>query len=289
MTVREALRHGAAVLAAVDDPAREARLLLAHVTGLSLVAQIADPDRMIDAAAYQALLDRRAAHEPVALIVGHAEFWSLPFAVSRDTLLPRPDSETVVQAALDACPAPGRVLDLGTGTGCLLLSVLHERPGAWGVGVELSPAAAALARRNAAALGLAGRSAFVCGSWADAVRWPFDLVVSNPPYIRQGDLAGLAPEIRLYEPARALDGGPDGLDAYRAIMAVLPGLLAPGGVAVLEVGYDQADAVAALASGTAVFVTDLASVRRAIVLRYDPPVCMEDKRRGATLSAAQEP
>ena len=266
MTVKEALRHGAAVLAGVDDPAREARILLASATGLSTAAQVAHPERQVDPAVYQSLLDRRAAHEPVALILGMAEFWSLPFAVSRDTLLPRPDSETIVQTALDACPDARRVLDLGTGTGCLLLSVLHERPGAWGVGVDLSWAAAALAQRNAAALGMAGRSAFLAGDWAGALAGRFDLVLANPPYIRRGDLPGLPPDVRLYEPARALDGGADGLVAYRAIIAALPGLLAPGGIAVLEVGYDQADAVAALAGGPVRFAADLAGTRRAVLL-----------------------
>ncbi len=266
MTIAEALRHGAVVLAGLDDPRREARLLLAHTAELTLAAMLSDPARAIDPVAYGAALDRRAAQEPLALITGQTEFWSLPFAVSRDTLIPRPDSETVVQAALDACPAPARVLDLGTGTGCLLLAVLHERPGAWGVGVDRSPGAAALARGNAAALGLDGRCAFVCGSWADSIGGPFDLVVSNPPYIRSGDLPGLAPGVRLYEPAGALDGGPDGLLAYRAILAALPGVLAPGGVAVLEVGYDQAGAVAALAGGGQI-VPDLAGIGRVVVVR----------------------
>ena len=266
VTVAEALRHGAAVLAHLDDPRREARLLLAHTAELTLAAMLFDPAREIDPAAYRAALDRRAAHEPLALIVGQAEFWSLPFRVSPDTLIPRPDSETVVQAALDGCPAPSRVLDLGTGTGCLLLSVLHERPGAWGVGIDRSPGAAALARGNAAALGLGGRCAFVCGSWTNPLGGLFDLVMSNPPYIRSGDLPGLAPGVRVYEPASALDGGTDGLVAYRAILATLPFVLAPGGVAVLEVGYDQAEAVVALAGGGQI-VPDLAGIGRVVVIR----------------------
>ncbi len=266
MTVAEALQHGAAVLAHLDNPRREARLLLAHTAALTLTDLLRDPAYPVDGARYQAALDRRAGHEPVALIAGCAEFWSLSFRVNRHTLLPRPDSETVVQAALDVCPAPARVLDLGTGTGCLLLAVLHERPAAWGLGVDLSPNAAALAHGNAASLGLAGRCAFVCGSWADSVAGHFDLVLSNPPYIRSGDLAGLAPDVRLFEPARALDGGADGLDAYRAILALLPRLLTPGGTAVLEVGYDQADAVAAMAGGGQI-VPDLAGIGRAVVIR----------------------
>jgi len=265
-TVAEALRHGAAVLSGLDDPRREARLLLAHTASLTLADMLRDPYSPIDPATYQNALDRRAAHEPLALIVGHAEFWSLPLIVSRHTLLPRPDSETVVRAALAACPAPARVLDLGTGTGCLLLAVLHERPGSWGVGVDLSPDAAALARTNAAALGLDGRSAFLCGSWGAALGARFDLVVSNPPYVRTGDMAGLMPDVRLYEPARALDGGADGLDAYRAIIAALPMLLVPGGTAVLELGYDQAGPVKAMA-GSADILPDLAGIGRAVVIQ----------------------
>jgi release factor glutamine methyltransferase len=273
VTGQEALRRAAALLAAagIDEPRREARLLLAHALGATPEDLLRDPARSAPAC-FDALVARRAAREPMALILGHSEFWSLPFRVSPATLIPRPDSETLVEAALLACPdraAPLRVLDLGTGTGCLLLAVLSERPNAWGLGVDLSPAAAALAARNAAALGLADRTAFLCGDWATALQGRFDLVLSNPPYIEAGDIAGLAPELA-HEPRRALDGGTDGLAAYRVITAGLAGLLAPGGTAVLELGAGQAEAVCALAEDAGLVVAglraDLAGIGRALLL-----------------------
>ena len=272
MTVGAALRHGAALLAAagVDSPRLDARLLLAHATGLTHADMLRDRDAPVDAAAYGALLARRAAREPLALIVGHQEFWSLRFEVSPDTLIPRADSETLIEAALAARPdidATRSILDLGTGTGCLLLAALTEFPQAWGAGIDLSPAAAALARRNALALGLAGRAAMLCGHWDDAIQGRFDLVLSNPPYIPAADIAGLMPEVARHEPRRALDGGPDGLDAYRTLLSRLPTLLRPGGTAVLELGIGQAGAVAALAGGLqAETRPDLAGAPRALVL-----------------------
>jgi len=271
VTVQEALIHGAAWLTAagVDQPRLDARLLLAHAAGLDQNALLREPGAAIDRGAYDALLVRRAAREPVALITGVQEFWSLPFAVSPATLVPRADSETLIEAALAACGPVRRVLDLGTGTGCLLLAALSELPAAWGVGIDVSPAAAALARRNAAALGLDGRAAILCGSWADAVRGSFDLILGNPPYLRTEELAGLAPELA-YEPARALDGGADGLRDYRAILAEAPRLLAPEGVMVLEVGLGQAASVMTdvnRAGFAACMRADLAGVPRAVVAR----------------------
>ena len=272
MTVGEALRHGAALLeaAGVGNPRLDARLLLGHATGLPREALLRDPLRTIEPAPYRALLSRRAAREPVALILGRQEFWSLDFEVSPATLVPRADSETLIDAAVAALPDRGKVrtiLDLGTGTGCLLLAVITEFPGAWGLGVDRSAEATALACRNAMALGLAGRAAFLCGDWGDALAGRFDLVLSNPPYIATGEIAGLMPEVAVHEPGAALDGGVDGLDAYRRIVAALPGLLAPGGVAVLELGIGQADAVAAMVEWPASFRADLGGIRRAIVLR----------------------
>ncbi len=175
-----------------------------------------------------------------------------------------------MEAALAACAAPQRVLDLGTGTGCLLLAVLHERPHAFGVGVDRSPDAAALATRNARKLGLAGRAAFLCADWAGSLCGTFDLILSNPPYIESEDIDRLMPEVADYEPRSALDGGTDGFVAYREILGVLPHLLAPGGVAVMELGAGQADFVARLAdkSGfTPTFRADLGGIQRAILLR----------------------
>ncbi|MBN8871546.1 MAG: peptide chain release factor N(5)-glutamine methyltransferase [Rhodospirillales bacterium] len=272
-TIAAAIRDGAARLAAagIEEPRREARLLLAHLLGGTLADLLRDPGAPVpDPAAYQALLDRRARHEPLAYLTGHREFWSLDFAVSPATLIPRPDSETLVEAALAASAAPSRVLDLGTGTGCLLLAVLHERPSAFGVGVDISPAAAALAASNARRLGLAGRSAFLVADWTAPLAGRFDLVLANPPYIETATIPGLMPEVAAWEPARALDGGADGLDAYRRILADLPERLAPGGVAVLELGMTQAESVAALARThglAAGFLTDLAGIRRTLVLR----------------------
>ncbi len=272
MTVADALRRGAAVLSAagVDSPRLEARLLLAHAAGLQQEALLRDRDVPVETAPYAALLARRAAREPLALITGQQEFWSLPFAVSADTLIPRADSETLIEAALAARPdraGTRSILDLGTGTGCLLLAALTEHPAAWGIGVDLSPGAAALARRNAAALGLASRAAMLCAHWDDALHARFDLVLSNPPYIPGPDIAGLMPEVALHEPRRALDGGPDGLDAYRDLLRRMPALLQPGGTAVLELGAGQAAAVSGLAEGwTAGLCRDLAGIERAIVL-----------------------
>jgi release factor glutamine methyltransferase len=273
--IAQALRAGAARLeaAGIDNSRREARLLLAHALDKQPAEFLSEPRALVPTEIFDALVARRAAREPMALITGHQEFWSLDFAVSPDTLVPRPDSETLIEAALAARPARdavSHVLDLGTGTGCLLLAALHEFPVAFGVGVDRVPTAATLARRNAAALGLAGRAAFLCGDWAAALTGRFDLVLCNPPYIPAAEIATLMPEVALHEPASALFGGPDGLDAYRAVIAGLPSLLAPGGVAILELGQGQAPAVAALA-GALNFATalrsDLAGIPRALVMR----------------------
>jgi len=273
MRIAAALWQAAAALgeAGIEDGAREARLLMVQALGL--------PDRAIpdrEAAAPEAfwlLLARRCRREPMALIRGRQGFWTLDLEVSRDTLIPRADSEAVVHAALRALPDRGgawRVLDLGAGSGALLLAVLAEYPAALGVGVDLSPAACALAVRNAARNGLSERALWSCGDWARALAGPFDLVLANPPYIETADLAGLMPEVGRHEPMRALDGGRDGLAAYRAIVADLPRLLAPGAVAVLELGQGQAAAVAALAAATGLAVLDrerdLGGIVRAIVL-----------------------
>ena len=244
--------------AGVDNPVREARLLHAYAP---------------DPADFAALLARRVAHEPMAFLLGTQGFWTLDLEVSPATLIPRPDSETLIDAAMAALPDRGlvrRVLDLGTGTGCLLLAALVEFPAAFGVGVDRVADAAQLAARNAKANGLAGRAAFFCGDWAAAIHGTFDLVFSNPPYITTTDIAGLMPDVARYEPASALDGGADGLDAYRRIIPTLPALLAPGGTAVLELGQGQADAVADIATQCGLAMStrdDFAGIARAAVLR----------------------
>lgn len=235
--------------------------------GLDQAGLLRDRTAAADMGAFRPLLDRRTAREPLALITGRQEFWSLEFEVSGDTLIPRADSETLIEAAIGARPRVGRVLDLGTGTGCLLLSALTEYRDAWGLGLDRVPAAAALARRNAAALGLSGRAAFACADWAAPVDGRFDLVLSNPPYIESAAIAGLMPEVARHEPRSALDGGVDGLDAYRTLIGALPRLLAPGGLAVFELGAGQAPAVSALADGFRIGVRhDLAGTARAILL-----------------------
>lgn len=278
MTYLDALTRGREVLAAagIENALREARLLARLVLGLEDAA-VADPNAAVDADRFEALLQRRAAREPMAFLRGRQGFWTLNLEVSPATLIPRADTETLIEVALTLCPdraAVRRVLDLGTGTGALLLAVLEEFPAAFGVGVDLVPDAAALAARNAAAHGLAERAAFLAGRWADALRARFDLVLANPPYIPQAEIAGLMPEVATHEPRTALDGGPDGLDAYRAICASLPRLLAPQGVAVLELGAGQAGAVLALAQAAGLAVPgirrDLGGLERVLILRRAP-------------------
>lgn len=242
--VRVAIAEAAARLAG-DTPRLDAELLMAHLLevdrGTLLLRRL---DEEIDAAAYDSLIDRRAHGEPVAYITGEREFWSLPYRVTPDVLIPRPDSETIVEAALErAGPAP-RVLDLGTGSGCLLLAVLSERPGGWGLGVDRSQAAAQVAAGNARRLGLADRAAFIVGDWDSAIDTRFDIVLSNPPYI--GNDEPLPRDVAGFEPASALYAGPDGLDDYRRIVPRLPKLLSENGRAHLEIGSTQADLVVAL-------------------------------------------
>lgn len=234
--------------AAIENPRMEARWLLGHAMGVTAETLLRDPRAGVPAAAAQAftaMLARRARREPMAYIIGSAGFWGLEFQVSPATLIPRADTEALVEAALELAPQARRVLDLGTGTGCLLLAVLSELPAASGIGVDLNPEAAALASRNAQALGLP--ALFLAGDWADALNASFDLILSNPPYIEAAAIPALMPEVAGHEPPAALDGGVDGLDAYRRITAALPRLLAPGGLAVLELGQGQAPAVAQLA------------------------------------------
>lgn len=237
--------------AGIDSVALDARLLVAAALEGPVEQVIAWPERDLTPAAQHRLaelLARRVAREPMAHILGRREFWSLDFAVTRDVLTPRPDSETVVAAVLAQLPgrhAALKVLDLGVGSGCLLLALLSELPRATGLGIDDSAEALAVARRNAAALGLAPRTRFAPGDWLAGIDGPFDVVVSNPPYIAQAELASLPPEVR-HEPRAALDGGGDGLAAYRAIAARLPAVLAEGGFAAFEIGAGQAEFVTAI-------------------------------------------
>nr|WP_274610658.1 peptide chain release factor N(5)-glutamine methyltransferase [Rhodothalassium salexigens] len=265
--------------AGVDSARLDAEVLLAHVLGTERLVLLLDTERPVPAdraAAFDACVERRAVREPVAQIVGRREFWGLDFAVGPDVLTPRPDSETVVAAALDRVPGGRalRVCDLGTGSGCLLLALLSEWPGATGLGIDRSAAALALARRNAVALGLADRVSWVEADWfppAEDAAARFDVIVSNPPYIPSAEIAGLAAEVRDHEPRGALDGGADGLAAYRRLAALVPDRLAAGGLCVLEVGAGQAAAVEALLVAAGLISDgverDLAGVARAVAVR----------------------
>jgi release factor glutamine methyltransferase len=253
-TIGALLCQGAAALrqAGIADARAEARRLLAHALPATPEALLRDRHALAapDAEArFREALARRCGREPLAFITGSAGFWTLDLLVSPDTLIPRADTETLIEAALAAQPdraAVRRVLDLGTGTGALLLAALAEYPQAFGIGVDRTPAAAALAARNAARNGLGGRAAVLAGDWAAALSARFDLILCNPPYIPSADIPALMPEVARHEPASALAGGADGLDAYRALLPALPALLAEDGLAVLEVGIGQAAAVESL-------------------------------------------
>ena len=278
MRLRDALDRAARRLrrAGIPDPWMEARLLLEAISGLSAVAQIGAPERELDeatVAAFEALVARRAAREPLAYLLGEKEFHGLVFAVSPEVLIPRPESELLVEMVRERLPdpaAPLRILDIGTGSGCLLVTLLTLFPAAFGVGTDLSLAALRLARANAARHGVGERAGWVCCRWAEALAGPFAVVVANPPYIATGELAVLQPEVRDFEPRLALDAGPEGLDAYRALAREIPPLLAEGGIAVLELGRGQGGAVAGLMREAGLEVVeirpDLAGIGRAILL-----------------------
>lgn len=251
MTVSEAIRAAAAQLASSSDTARlDAELLMAHALGTGrsdlLLHRMRDPEP----GTFAALVKRRLTHEPIAYITGTSEFYGRAFIVTPAVLIPRADSETLIEAALATTPAPRRVLDCGTGSGALLLSVLAERTGAQGVGIDRSLDALQVAAANAARLDLAGRSQMLIADWTQA-DWAdalgqFDLILANPPYVEAG--AELAPSVRHHEPAGALFAGLDGLDDYRVLIPQLPGLLAPGGTALVEIGASQAEAVGQIAA-----------------------------------------
>ncbi len=215
------------------------------------------------------------AREPLSRILGTREFWGLEFSLSADAFDPRPETETVVEAVLALMSdrnRPYRLLDLGTGSGCLLLALLSELPAATGIGVDIAPGAVASARANAAALGLAGRARFAVGDWGGAVGGNFDVIVANPPYVATAAIAALPREVKDYDPLRALDGGADGIEPYRIIAADLPRLLCPGGIFAAEIGAGQHAEVAAIleARGLAIEVVaaDLAGIARCVVARW---------------------
>jgi release factor glutamine methyltransferase len=279
LTVEAARRLWAAEFRAhgIETPELDARLLVGNALGLDHAALAAASARILnadEANAIAALAHRHLLHEPVARIIGMKEFWSLPLRIDAATLVPRPETETIVEAALAAIDRRGlraralRIADLGTGSGAILLALLTELQNAFGVGSDASLRALAVARDNARRLGL-HHAAFVACDMAAALHGPFDVIVSNPPYIASDDIATLPPEVRLFDPHLALDGGTDGLDCYRAIAATAPALLAPDGVIVVELGAGLAEPVAALfaAAGLAPSPprSDLSGVPRALV------------------------
>jgi release factor glutamine methyltransferase len=276
-SARQALTRAFAA-AALDSPELDARILVGHALGLDATSLVSQGMRQVtssERAAIAALAQRRLAHEPVARILGVKEFWGLPFRLNEETLVPRPETETVVEAALAALGPRRqhalRIADLGTGSGALLLALLSECPRALGIGTDLSHEALVCARRNAHVLRLHKRASFTVCNYGAALKGSFDLVVSNPPYVRRCDIATLQPEVRRFDPARALDGGDDGLHGYRTIAADAGRLLVPGGLIVVELGNGQANAVAALFSAAGLAVErprpDLSGVSRALLTR----------------------
>ena len=269
---------------AIESAELDARLLVGAVLGLDLTGLITAAHRQLSAHEATRLEDfvrRRLQNEPVARILGHKEFWGLSLRLSAATLVPRPDTETVVELALELLRADGvtnrklRIADLGTGSGAILLALLSELPTAHGFGTDISAAALQTAASNAEHAGLSDRATFIACDYATGLSGPFDLIASNPPYIRSADIADLAPDVRDYDPRTALDGGADGLDAYRALIPEATRLLAPGAVLVVEAGEGQSGEIRAIITRAGLTSTgapkaDLAGIRRAVAGRKMP-------------------
>lgn len=287
LTIDRARRMLATQLRSAGNDCAEldARLLLGAALGLDLTDMIAQDTRPVTAEEALRIEDyvrRRLAGEPVARILGTKEFWGLPFRLSAATLVPRPDTETVVEFAVEIARGLPRfsqglrIADIGTGSGAILLALLHEIRDAFGVGTDVSLAALRTAKQNASDLNLAERAAFVACNYAAALSGPFDLIVSNPPYIRSEEIESLATEVREHDPHLALDGGSDGLEAYRALIPQAARLLAPGGAIVVEAGHDQAHEIETLMTAAELTVerparADLAGILRAVAARKVPP------------------
>ena len=286
LTVEAARRSLAARfrIQAIDSAELDARVLVGAALGLDLTGLIAAAARPVTTEESVRLEDfarRRLAGEPVARILGIKEFWGLPLQLSPATLVPRPDTETVVELALEIWRAERhsdrqlRIADIGTGSGAILLALLSEVPEAYGIGTDISLAALRIATGNAAHLGFAPRAAFVACDYAAALSGVFDLIVSNPPYIRSAEIAGLANEVREYDPHGALDGGADGLDAYRALIPQAAHLLAPGGTLIVEAGLGQSGHIQGLMTAAGLTFesppkADLAGIPRAVAARKAP-------------------
>lgn len=253
-----------------DTPRLDAELLMAATLGIARDKLILDPPNVVIPAAFFDMVARRLANEPVAYITGHRAFWTIDLEVGPGALIPRPDSETLIAAAVEhfaATGGPARILDLGTGPGTLLLAALDEWPRSTGIGVDSSPVALSYAQRNAERLGLSGRAALQIGDWAAGLKGRFDLILCNPPYV--ATTAETGPGVAEYEPAEALFAGADGLDDYRRLAPVIGGLLAPGGLAAIEIGHDQAESAAALFFGAGhdpAVARDLANRPRALLI-----------------------
>jgi release factor glutamine methyltransferase len=269
---------------AIDSAELDARLLVGAVLGLDLTGLITAAHRQLisdEATRLEDFARRRLAGEPVARILGHKEFWGLPLTLSPATLVPRPDTETVVELALELLRADGalnrqlRIADLGTGSGAILLALLSELPNALGFGTDISTLALQTAGANAANAGLTHRATFIACDYGSGLFGPFDLIVSNPPYIRSADIADLAAEVRQYDPSAALNGGADGLDAYRALIPQAAGLLATGAALVVEAGEGQSGQIEALMTAAGLMPAgvpkaDLAGIQRAVAGRKMP-------------------
>ena len=260
--------------AGIDSARLDARLLAGHVLGWDAAKVLAYGEHQLSNRQWgqlQALLGRREKRQPLASITGSKEFWGLEFTVTGDTLVPRPDSETLIEGVLAAIPDKNQgfgIIDLGTGTGCLLVSLLTEFPNAWGLGVDISPAALSVAGENARRLGVGERAVFVCSDWGDSLVGGFDLIISNPPYIADIEFGGLEEEVYGFEPRLALSGGADGLDCYRALACRLNPLLAPGGRVFVEIGATQRLAVGHLFRDQGIevigVINDLAGIPRVV-------------------------
>ena len=276
----EALR--AAVLrlqeARIESASLDARLLLEHVLGYTREQLLLAMDDTMPAgkeAQYRALVEKRARRQPIAQLIGRREFWGMNFVVSEHTLDPRPDSESVIEAVLERIKNRAnqlKILDLGTGTGCLLLSLLSELPAANGTGVDICERALGVAKENALALGLAPRVSFVRSDWCERLEGEFDIILANPHYIEREVIPTLDPEVSQFEPKGALDGGADGLDCYRAIIKALPKVLAKDGLAAFEIGMGQERSLAAIAEENGLMVSgvkqDLGGIIRCVVIQH---------------------
>lgn len=274
MSIAQALRDAAARFQQTSDtPRLDAELLLAHALGIDRNELLLRQRELAVPPGFDGLMERRLSGEPIAYIIGMRDFWTIRLRVTPDVLIPRPDTETLIEAAIDhfGSRAPSRILDLGTGSGALLLAALDQWPKAMGLGVDISPAALAVAQGNAERLGMGARAAFRLGDWGQGVQGPFDLILINPPYIAQD--APLTGDV-LCEPKGALFAGAQGLDDYRRIAPMLPPLLASDGMAAIEIGYDQRESVTALLSNQGLSVAcrfDLGGRDRCLVATVADP------------------